>query len=446
MLLPILTLVAAYLIGSIPFGYLVARMRGIDIFQMGSGNIGATNVGRVLGRRFGILVFFLDFAKGALPVMLTRWAVRDGAAVAVSDLQAGTYEVVAGLFAFLGHLFPIYLRFRGGKGVATGAGIVAVLVPGPTLIAAFTWFLVVLAFRTVSLASVSAALALIGAQIQSFGMPPSGFAEDPRSLFCLLAGILVVVRHRTNLVRVAQGRENRLKEGPFMFGAAKAIHVLCVGLWFGSTVFFSFIVAPSLFARFEAVAVKPAQDRPAWFPTAPAFAKDDDALNGPREQGIRAAGFAVGPLFPTLFLLQCVCGFGAIATALPWLQIRPAAKVHHWRLTILLVALTCVLAGWPLENRVRGLQGERHNTTLAYLLAPPAEVDQARAEMQEARQAFGMWHGISLLLSMLVIALVAVSMVLAAFLPTFKPAPDADNAAALSTPVSHELPTESLDK
>lgn len=231
-----------------------------------------------------------------------------------------------------------------------------------------------------------------------------------------------------------------------MFGAAKAIHVLCVGLWFGSTVFFSFIVAPSLFARFEGLAVKPANERPAWFPTAPAFAKDNDALNGPREQGIRAAGFAVGPLFPALFLLQSACGFGAIATALPWLRLRPGEKVHHWRLTILLVALTGVLAGWPLENQVRSLQGERHNKTLAYLLAEPADVDQARAEMQQARQAFGMWHGMSLLLSMAVIALVTVAMVFAAFLPTFTPASDADAAAAHSPAASHELPTESLDK
>src|SRR5256885_1659498 len=119
MLLPILLVVAAYLLGAVPFGYLVARWRGVDILRQGSGNIGATNVGRVLGRRYGILVFVLDFAKGAIPVAA---AIRVGAATGVADsLGTEGLPVAAGLAAFLGHLFPVYLRFRGGKGVATGA-------------------------------------------------------------------------------------------------------------------------------------------------------------------------------------------------------------------------------------------------------------------------------------------------------------------------------------
>src|SRR5947209_20335094 len=95
---------AGYLIGSIPFGYLVARARGVDIFAQGSGNIGATNVGRVLGWRYGALVFALDFTKGALPV----------AAALLLD-PAGWATIATGLAAFLGHLFPVYLGFRGGK-------------------------------------------------------------------------------------------------------------------------------------------------------------------------------------------------------------------------------------------------------------------------------------------------------------------------------------------
>src|SRR5947209_7857227 len=117
----------SYLVGAIPFGYLIGRARGVDIFEHGSGNIGATNVGRVLGRRFGILVFLLDFAKGALPVLMAARLCG----LTELEVPAQSLEVTAGLAAFLGHLFPVYLRFRGGKGVATGAGVVAMLLPVP---------------------------------------------------------------------------------------------------------------------------------------------------------------------------------------------------------------------------------------------------------------------------------------------------------------------------
>src|SRR5436853_2081253 len=116
----ILGVLLSYFLGAVPFGYLIARARGVDILHAGSGNIGATNVGRILGKRFGLLVFALDFAKGAVPTFLClRWL----------GVTAG---VTAGLAAFIGHLFPVYLRFRGGKGVATGAGVVAGLFPLPT--------------------------------------------------------------------------------------------------------------------------------------------------------------------------------------------------------------------------------------------------------------------------------------------------------------------------
>src|SRR5829696_5575778 len=113
---------AAYLVGAVPFGYLVARSRGVDIFAAGSGNIGATNVGRVLGRKFGLLAFALDFLKGVVPALAATLLSRQ----VKPDLPADTLGVTAGVMAFLGHLFPVYLRFRGGKGVATGAGVVVV--------------------------------------------------------------------------------------------------------------------------------------------------------------------------------------------------------------------------------------------------------------------------------------------------------------------------------
>ena len=156
--LPLLILVS-YLFGAIPFGYLVAHWRGVDIRRSGSGNIGATNVWRVLGARYGLLVFVLDFAKGAIPVLAAYW-------IAASDRSGNSgwgregLGVAAGLAAFLGHLFPVYLRLRGGKGVATGAGVVAVLLPIPALAALFAWIAVVSATRYVSLSSLTAAVVL----------------------------------------------------------------------------------------------------------------------------------------------------------------------------------------------------------------------------------------------------------------------------------------------
>src|SRR2546430_6898292 len=120
-------LVGAYLLGGVPFGYLVARWRGVDIFTQGSGNIGATNVGRVLGRRFGLLVFLLDFAKGAVPVAIA--VLLAGTQEPAAPIYRDVYGVGAGLAALLGHMFSPYLGFRGGKGVATAAGVVVVLFP-----------------------------------------------------------------------------------------------------------------------------------------------------------------------------------------------------------------------------------------------------------------------------------------------------------------------------
>src|SRR4051794_7587449 len=123
MVAALLALVIAYSVGAIPFGWLIARSRGIDIFHAGSGNIGATNVGRILGRKFGLLVFALDFAKGAVPVAAAGLLPAEAhAALELPD----ALRVGVALCAFLGHLFPVYLGFRGGKGVATGAGTVFV--------------------------------------------------------------------------------------------------------------------------------------------------------------------------------------------------------------------------------------------------------------------------------------------------------------------------------
>jgi acyl phosphate:glycerol-3-phosphate acyltransferase len=417
--LPILlTPLAGYLIGSIPFGYLVARTRGVDIFKEGSGNIGATNVGRILGRPFGVLVFVLDFAKGAIPVLAAMW-VGGHWPDAGARLPDGTLEVLTGLAAFLGHLYPLYLGLRGGKGVATGTGVVAVLAPGPTLAALGVWIVLAVALRYVSLASILAVLALVTAQLVS-----TNDWASPRTLFCLLAGALVIVKHRTNIARLLAGNENQIREQPAMNRIARSLHVLAVGLWFGSAIFFSFVVGFSLFGSFEHLGENPM--RPAWFPPTHAFARTDDAINGPREQGVRAAGFAVGPMFLWYFLLQAACGFVALATALPWARL---GGVHRWRMSLLLTALALVLAGWPVERLVSELRGPRNLATEAYLQAAEPD-DTVRKEMQSARGGFGMWHGVSVMLNLAVIVCVTGATALAGHLPATSVAPTKANEDA----------------
>ena len=166
-------LVLAYLVGALPFGYLVGRLRGVNLFAAGSGNIGATNAARVLGWRFGALVFVFDFLKGALPVALAvplAESLSPGASTRFGSPDV--LRVGAAALAFLGHLFPVYLGFRGGKGIATGAGTNFVLVPVPAALAVAAWAVVLFASRIVSLASLAAVAMLVSARLAGNPAPP----------------------------------------------------------------------------------------------------------------------------------------------------------------------------------------------------------------------------------------------------------------------------------
>jgi acyl-phosphate glycerol 3-phosphate acyltransferase len=406
--LTLLTVLGAYLLGAVPFGYLVGRWRGVDLFHAGSGNIGATNVGRVLGRRYGILVFVLDFAKGAVPTAAAA-AIKHAAASPPLGL-----EVFAGLAAFLGHLFPVYLRFRGGKGIATGAGVVAVLLPLPALGAIGTWLVVLAAWRYVSVASLAAAVALC---VLHLALSPAPFTGEGviMTLFCFLAAGLIFLRHRGNLSRLLRGTENRLQDTNAMRLLAKTIHVLAVGLWFGTAVFFTFVVAFSLFHAFETEARKPKAERPVWFPVAGPF---DDGPEVRKEQGTRAAGLAVGPLFDYYFLLQGICGFAAAVTALGWSRAEPDRKVHKVRAVVVLLALGTVVAGWPIERRVSELRDARNKAVDAeHAAAPSGERAALTAAAESARADFTRWHAYSLSLNLVTVLLVTVAMALAARLP-----------------------------
>lgn len=191
-------LAAGYASGSVPFGVIVARSRGVDILRQGSGNPGATNVGRVLGRPFGYAVFALDFLKGALPVLGARLAAGDSAWVPAAALVG----------AVLGHVFSPFLRFRGGKGVATGAGGFAVLLPLPAAVALGVWLAATFGTRYVSLASMLAACSLpVSSWILGYGAPAAGL--------CAAVAALVVWLHRGNIARLRAGTEPRI-------GAARA--------------------------------------------------------------------------------------------------------------------------------------------------------------------------------------------------------------------------------
>ncbi len=210
MLTPIvIAAVVGYLLGSLPFGYLVARAKGVNIFEVGSKNPGATNVRRVLGHGPGNVVLALDIAKGALAVVLAylhvSWTAKDLSITweYASHTEALGPPLAALVGALLGHSFSCFTGFRGGKGVATGAGGVAVLFPPGAGIALVVWAVTAGLTRYVSLASMLAAISL----------PVSAFVlhrSPVLSGVSVAVALFVVVRHRANLARLLAGTENRL--------------------------------------------------------------------------------------------------------------------------------------------------------------------------------------------------------------------------------------------
>ena len=186
---PIILTLLSYLLGSISAGFLVGSSAGVDVRSAGSGNIGATNVARTLGWKKGLVTLFADVAKGFLPVLAAHLLDLGNAAAAA-----------AGLAAFAGHLYPVFLRFKGGKGVATAAGVYLAAMPLGILVVVGVFVLVMLAARRVSLASLSAAvLAPVVAWTLSY--------PEEVAWMSLVIGFLVVVRHRENIRRLMAGEE-----------------------------------------------------------------------------------------------------------------------------------------------------------------------------------------------------------------------------------------------
>jgi len=203
--LSLLAVAASYLIGSVPFGYLIARgVRGIDIRTVGSGNLGATNVGRILGFRYFLIVLLLDLLKGLVPTAAFPWIVGRLTGAPTSDLS-----VFVALAAILGHTFPVYLRFRGGKGVATSLGCVLALDAASCAIAAIAFAGVLIVTRFMSLASLVGGLAFAVAHWVRT-QQPWGREHVALSAFSIVIVVLLVARHRSNLARIWAGTESRV--------------------------------------------------------------------------------------------------------------------------------------------------------------------------------------------------------------------------------------------
>jgi acyl phosphate:glycerol-3-phosphate acyltransferase len=189
----ILLLVCAYLLGSVPTGLLLARALGVNIRETGSGNIGATNVYRTMGRKVGILTLLGDCLKGVIPVLVAKWL----------DLP-DVWIAAVGLAAFLGHVYTIFLGFKGGKGVATALGVFLATSPLSVLIAIGVFSLVLYSWRYVSLASITAAV-VIPILVWLIELKPELIVMS------FLIAAIVIFRHRENIARLRAGTENRFE-------------------------------------------------------------------------------------------------------------------------------------------------------------------------------------------------------------------------------------------
>jgi glycerol-3-phosphate acyltransferase PlsY len=201
----ILAALVGYLLGSIPFGYLLVRVfTQQDIRASGSGNIGATNVARETSGRLGVLTLFLDLLKGAIAVLAglyISWQFNG-----LSGDQTSTAPVVAGIAALLGHVFPLWLHFRGGKGVATGLGIFLVMVWKAALISLLLFLLVFALSRIVSLASITAAVAMVPL---AFWLANSHPVPHAAAFEFVVIPLIIILKHHENIHRLLQGSEGR---------------------------------------------------------------------------------------------------------------------------------------------------------------------------------------------------------------------------------------------
>ena len=201
----LLLVLTSYLAGSIPFGLMLGRaVKGIDLRQHGSGNIGATNAGRVLGKKWGLVCLVLDALKGLLPVALLPRLLFGADEPALPHLT-----VLSGVSTIVGHMFSCWLNFRGGKGVATSLGVVAMLSPWGLLAGAIAFFSTIAIWRIVSLSSMIAAITFGVYQLATLDPSPFTGKTWSQGLFAVAVPLLIVFQHRSNVRRLLKGEEPR---------------------------------------------------------------------------------------------------------------------------------------------------------------------------------------------------------------------------------------------
>ncbi len=199
---------ASYIIGSIPWAYVIGKINGIDIRQHGSGNVGATNVMRVLGKKWGYSCFLLDFLKGLLPVLAVKYIFANQKDMSVSVDAA---MITAAVAVVCGHIWTIFLKFKGGKGMATGGGVLVAIAPYSFLCCGLAWVLFFYATRYVSVASIIAA-AVLPISSYLFSKFDLWKLESSTQIFLLVLAILAIAKHHSNIKRLINGTENRFEK------------------------------------------------------------------------------------------------------------------------------------------------------------------------------------------------------------------------------------------
>ena len=206
--LAVSAIVTSYLLGSVSFAMLAAKLvKGVDLRSVGSGNLGATNAGRVLGRTWGLGIYLLDLLKGFVPTWVAMNMLDGWQASAARYLPL---PMLMGAAAFLGHCFPFYLRFRGGKGVATASGVILAVSPAAFIASVVGFAVSVAAFRMVSLGSMVAAVVLPVAYLSAERRHALQLPQLAWLTFFLAITILVIVRHRSNIHRIVEGTESKI--------------------------------------------------------------------------------------------------------------------------------------------------------------------------------------------------------------------------------------------
>lgn len=212
MIFLVFMIMGAYILGSVPFGFLIAKSHGHDLRKIGSGNIGATNTGRILGKKWGIICMVLDSLKGLIPMLIMKTHVSSPPTVS----ELGVWLAV-GCAAVIGHVFPVFLKFKGGKGVATSLGMVIGLYPYYTLagvVALAVWIGFVLITKYVSLASIASAAVFPVALIIAISVFKSWEFSNlwPLLVVSVVMSLLVIVRHAENIKRLLEGSETKVLE------------------------------------------------------------------------------------------------------------------------------------------------------------------------------------------------------------------------------------------